>query len=82
MIDNKPTLATQVVLITGAARRIGAEIAIGLHQAGMNVIVHHHRSAQEAQTLVQKLNVSRADSAHAIQADLLAGNAVQTLSAR
>ncbi|NDC61775.1 MAG: SDR family oxidoreductase [Betaproteobacteria bacterium] len=37
------------VLVTGAAKRLGRAIALGLAQAGWRVAVHCHRSAQAAQ---------------------------------
>ncbi len=61
----------KVALITGAARRIGAEIAYTLHAAGMNVVLHYHRSEAEAMRLCQVLNEQRAQSASILQADLL-----------
>jgi len=60
----------KTVLITGAAKRIGAAIAEHLHKAGMNIIVHYHTSAKEAGELVRQLNEIRADSAITVQADL------------
>lgn len=63
-------LSPQVVLITGAARRIGAEIARYLHAQGMNVVLHYHTSAVEAQALCVDLNKSRPNSAITLQADL------------
>lgn len=65
------TLEGKVVLITGAARRVGAEIARRLHRAGANVMIHYHRSEPDAQALRDELNRQRADSAALIQADLL-----------
>lgn len=59
-----------VVLVTGAARRIGAAIARLQHAAGWNVVVHAHRSADEAQALVDELNDLRSDSAMLQLADL------------
>lgn len=41
-----------------------------LHQSGMDVVVHYHSSAREADGLVARLNRSRPDSAAAIRADL------------
>ncbi len=58
------------VLITGAARRLGAEIARYLHQQGFNVIVHYRQSQSDAEQLCAELNQKRADSAAAIAADL------------
>lgn len=61
----------KAALITGSARRIGAAIATALHGAGIDVIVHYHRSAAAAAALVAELNGHRADSACALQANLL-----------
>ena len=59
------------VLITGAARRIGAAIARGLHAAGANVVLHCHRSRPEAERLADELNDARPHSCAIVQADLL-----------
>ncbi len=59
------------MLITGAARRIGAAIATRLHDSGATIAVHYRNSADDAQALVNNLNALRADSARAFQADLL-----------
>src|SRR5207344_1310048 len=59
------------VLITGAARRIGAAIARRLHAAGASVVLHCHRSRAEAEHLRDDLNGERAHSAAVVQADLL-----------
>jgi pteridine reductase len=63
-------LCGQVMLITGAARRVGAVIARRLHGAGAQVAVHYRSAAREAEALVAELNAQRADSAAAFQADL------------
>jgi len=59
------------VLITGAARRIGAAIARGLHGAGSRVVLHCHRSRAEAEQLADELNATRSGSCAIVQADLL-----------
>jgi len=64
-MDNK------TVLITGAARRIGACIARYLHNAGMDVVIHYHTSENDAVALVNELNDTRSLSAMAVRADLL-----------
>ena len=64
-------LTGKAVLITGAARRIGACIARMLHGAGASIAVHYHRSGEEAQALARELNAARAGSAVTLQADLL-----------
>lgn len=60
----------KVVLVTGAARRIGAVIADTFHQAGYRVIVHYRHSKAEANALIEKFNARTKDSAAAIFADL------------
>lgn len=64
-------LTGRVALVTGAAKRLGAAIARGLHAAGAHVVIHFHRSATEAQSLRDELNAARAGSALIVQADLL-----------
>ncbi|MFU8788505.1 MAG: pteridine reductase [Methylobacter sp.] len=59
------------VLITGAAKRIGAACARRLHGAGCNVFLHYRSSAADAQQLCDELNQQRPDSAKIMQADLL-----------
>ncbi|WP_367396806.1 pteridine reductase [Solimonas sp. K1W22B-7] len=69
-----------MVLITGAARRVGAATARELHAAGWNVVIHAHRSFEEAWALAMTLNQSRPDSAQALQADLLDAAALERLA--
>jgi pteridine reductase len=57
-------------LITGSARRIGAEIARILHENGMNVVLHYHHSKKEANRLCNELNQLRENSAASLSADL------------
>ena len=64
------TLNGKVVLITGAARRIGAAIATTLHRNGANIAVHYRKSSADAEALVERLNTERPDSAASFQADL------------
>jgi pteridine reductase len=63
-------LQGKVVLITGAARRIGACIARTLHGAGANLAIHHRGAADEARSLAADLNAARPQSAILLQADL------------
>ncbi len=63
-------MKNKTVLITGAAKNIGATIAKELHSCGMNVIVHYNNSEEEARELVKKLNGDRHDSAISIKANL------------
>jgi pteridine reductase len=76
-----PPLKDKVVLITGAARRIGAVIAQAFHAEGAKVAVHYHRSAAEAGRLVAALNAKRPASAAAFGADLADLKALEFLPA-
>ncbi|HEY3521345.1 MAG TPA: pteridine reductase [Rhodanobacteraceae bacterium] len=60
-----------VVLITGAARRVGAVIARTLHGAGYDVALHYRSSRTELDALVAELESARANSTLALQADLM-----------
>lgn len=59
------------VLITGAAKRIGASCARMLHSEGCNIYLHYRSSKQDVLRLFQELNAIRPDSARMLQADLL-----------
>ena len=61
-------------MITGAARRIGAVIARHLHAKQFNVVIHYNRSAQEANSLAEELNLVRPGSSCTVQADLMAAS--------
>ncbi len=58
----------KVVLITGGAKRIGAETAEYLHSKGMNVIVTYSTSSFAAKSLKNKLNSIRDNSCNIIKA--------------
>ena len=70
-MTSTPSLEGRIALVTGAARRVGAEIAAQLHAAGADVGVHYRTSGEDATHLVAHLNGLRPDSATAFQADLL-----------
>ncbi len=59
-----------VALITGAARRIGAEIARTLHRANYRLVLHYNQNQAAAQSLAAELNQSRPDSAMTVAANL------------
>ena len=65
------SLQDKTVLVTGAARRVGAEIARVLHAEGANLALHYRSATAEAQSLVAEFNAARPGSALAFQADLL-----------
>ena len=60
-----------VMLVTGAARRVGAEIARTLHAAGAMVAIHCRASRAEAEVVAASLNGLRPGSAAVFAADLL-----------
>ena len=69
----------KVVLITGAARRIGAETARILHAHGMNIVIHYRKTRSEALALQTELNDIRSDSVIIVQADLSKSKAIPPL---
>ncbi|MGA8707198.1 MAG: pteridine reductase [Steroidobacteraceae bacterium] len=74
-------LAGQIALVTGGARRVGAQIARTLHAAGANVAIHCHRSMEDAQRLAAELDQARHGSACVLRADLRDLSALPTLVA-
>ncbi|WJF90501.1 SDR family oxidoreductase [Paraburkholderia bonniea] len=61
--------AARIVLITGAARRIGQALALGFAAAGWDVAVHFGTSRAEAEALVAQI-IASGRRAVALQADL------------
>lgn len=61
---------SRVVLITGAARRVGAEVVRTLHAAGYNIALHYRSSSQHAEALAAELNATRDNSVRLLQGDL------------
>lgn len=59
-----------VILVTGAARRIGAAIARALHADGAHLALHCRHSRVQADALAAELNARRADSARVFVANL------------
>jgi len=69
-VSENNTLEGKVVLITGAAHRIGATTARTLHAAGANMVLHYRNSRAGAEALQTELNALRADSVSLVQGDL------------
>jgi pteridine reductase len=63
---NKP----KIVMITGAARRVGAELVRHLHHAGMNIVLHYRSSEKDATALADSLNTQRTASVKLLKGDL------------
>ncbi len=78
MLKNS-TPHNKVALVTGSARRIGAEIARILHQNGMNVVLHYLHSKADVVKLCRSLNEQRKNSAVVIKADLSDVSALKPL---
>ncbi len=72
------TLAGQTGLITGGAKRLGRSLARALAQAGVNVVLHYHRSHKEAQEVAHSLRQTGA-SCITLQADLTDPEQVSSL---
>jgi len=76
-----PSAARKTALITGAARRVGAEIARTLQRSGVDVLLHYRGSEGEAASLAADLNAERPDSAYCLQGDLLRPDDLERVAA-
>lgn len=74
--------ARPVALVTGAAKRIGAQIARRLHAHGYDLALHYRSSQTEMDALVRELESARADSVIALQAELAEFDRLPELVAR
>ena len=60
----------KTILITGAAKRIGREMAKAFFDRGWDIIIHFNNSIEDAQSLADQMNAQRSNSALIIQANL------------
>ena len=60
----------KTIFITGAAKRIGKEIALCFSEMGWNIIIHYNSSKNDAQVLADEINVTNSDSAITVQGNL------------
>jgi pteridine reductase len=60
----------KTILITGAAQRIGKEIALSFFNKGWDIVIHFNSSRLEAEALADKMNSERSNSAMIVQANL------------
>jgi NAD(P)-dependent dehydrogenase (short-subunit alcohol dehydrogenase family) len=74
-------LKGKTVLVTGAAKRVGHEIALAFAERGANLLIHCRSSKKEAQELAKKMRATGCQ-ARVYQADLLKVREVKTLAAR
>lgn len=75
-----PSSVPRIVLVTGAAKRLGREMALQLAQAGWRVAVHYRRSEKEAMEVVAAC-CERTAGSMAFCADLTQEAAVHQLMA-
>ena len=61
---------SKTILITGAAKRIGREIALSFFNQGWDIVIHYNSSKKDAKVLADKMNAQRDDSAIIAQANL------------
>ena len=61
---------SKTILITGAAKRIGREIALSFFNKGWDIVIHYNSSKNDAQVLADEMNAQRNDSAIIAQANL------------
>ena len=71
-----------VALVTGAARRIGAQIARRLHASGYDVALHYRSSRADMDALAGELESARPGSTLVLQADLAQFDRLPELVAR
>ena len=60
----------KTIFITGAAKRIGKEIALCFNEMGWNIIIHYNSSKNDAQVLADEINGTNPDSAITVQGNL------------
>ena len=70
----------KVILITGAAKRIGRELAWAFFKKEWNIIIHFNASKTDANHLAGEMNALRANSASIIQANLDQSKDVELLA--
>ena len=69
----------KTILITGAAKRIGKEIALTFSNMGWNIIIHYNSSKNDAEELANQINSINSNTAKIIQANLDVVTDVQRL---
>lgn len=73
-------IADKNILITGAAKRVGAHCVRYLHAQGANILLHYRASKGEAVAMANELNDQRSDSVRIYQAELQDIKALQGLA--
>lgn len=70
-MEQSDILRGKTALITGGAARLGAATVRHLHAAGARVVIHYRRSNGPAEALRDELLALRAESATAVQGELV-----------
>lgn len=60
----------KTIFITGAAKRIGKEIALTFNELGWNIIIHYNSSKSDADNLADQINKDNPNSAKTVQGNL------------
>ena len=60
----------KTIFITGAAKRIGKEIALTFKELGWNIIIHYNSSKKDADDLADQINKDNPNSAKTVQGNL------------
>lgn len=74
-------LDDRIALVTGAARRVGAEIALALARSGCHVGVHYRTSRSEAESLATRIR-GLGRKAVTLEADLEHAEQIESLPTR
>ena len=61
---------SKTIFITGAAKRIGKEIALTFKELGWNIIIHYNSSKNDADNLADQINKDNPNSAKTVQGNL------------
>lgn len=75
-------MSSEVILITGAAKRMGAAISRHLHGLGYRLVLHYHQSDIAALSLQTELNANRPDSVRLVCQDLTQLQEIQAMAER
>ncbi len=68
--EHGANVSSKVALVTGAAKRVGADIVRTLHAAGFDIALHYRGSVAEANALKHELENTRGGSVALFQCDL------------
>ena len=79
--DSRSPLSGKTALVTGAAKRLGRDLALALAAEGARVVVHYNTSASEAEDTARQLR-AKDTQAWTLQADLSDARQVEVLFPR